>query len=204
MPKRNLLRSHASIGLLAAGGIEVFVGSVAMMTQSRAQQLLPEAQQLLPDSHIELADQDRFSWNVKKVQPQPFMNEIYWQYSAETPAFFRDSYLQFVARTFDFTSGNFNGSKSQAWAAGGWLAFRSGLIGDVFGVHAAAYTSQPIFAPFDEGGTKLLAPVQNSIGVLGQIYGRAQVGDQEFRGGRQLVRHASHQSARQPNGAQYV
>src|SRR6266436_4983470 len=187
MSKRNPLQSHVSIGLLAAGGIEIFVGSVGMITQSQAQQLLPEAQQLLPDSHIELADQDRFSWNVKKVPPQPFMNELYWQYSAETPAFFRDSFLQFVARTFDFTRDNFNGSKSQAWAAGGWLAFRSGLIGDVFGVHAAAYPSQPIFAPFDEGGTKLLAPVQNSIGVLGQIYGRMQIGDQEIRGGRQLV-----------------
>ena len=51
----------------------------------------------------------------------------------------------------------------------------------------AAYTSQPIFAPPDEGGTKLLAPPQNSIGVLGQVYGRVQIGDQEIRGGRQLV-----------------
>ena len=188
MPTRNLLRSHVSIGLLAAGGIEVFVGSIGMITQSRAQQLLPEAQQLLPDSHIELADQDRFTWSVKKVPAQPFMNEVYWpQYSAETPAFFRDSFLQFVARTYDLTRGNLDGSKSQAWAAGGWLAFRSGLIGDVFGVHAAVYTSQPLFAPFNEGGTKLLAPVQNSIGVLGQIYGRMQIGDQEIRGGRQLV-----------------
>jgi hypothetical protein len=54
-------------------------------------------------------------------------------------------------------------------------------------VHVAAYTSQPIFAPLDEGGTRLLAPPQNSIGVLGQIYGRIQIGDQEIRGGRQLV-----------------
>ena len=38
---------------------------------------------------------------------------------------------------------------------------------------SAAYTSQPIFAPIDQGGTLLLAPPQNSIGVLGQIYGRA-------------------------------
>jgi hypothetical protein len=30
-------------------------------------------------------------------------------------------------------------------------------------------------------------PQQNSIGVLGQIYGRIQIGDQEIRGGRQLV-----------------
>jgi hypothetical protein len=115
------------------------------------------------------------------------MNEIYWRYSPDTPAFFRDSLVQFVARTYYLTRDNFDGSKSQAWAAGGWAAFRSGLIGDVFGVHVAAYTSQPIFAPFGEGGTRLLAPPQNSIGVLGQIYGRIQVGDQEFRGGRQLV-----------------
>jgi hypothetical protein len=185
MPVRDPFRRHVSMGLLAAGGIEMLVGSAAV---AQAQQLLPEAQQLLPNSHIELADQDRYTWNAKKVPPQPFMNEIYWpQYSAETPAFFRDSFLQFVVRTYDLTRENFDGSKSQAWAAGGWLAFRSGLIGDVFGVHAAAYTSQPIFAPPDEGGTKLLAPVQNSIGVLGQIYGRVQIGDQEIRGGRQLV-----------------
>jgi hypothetical protein len=187
MPVRDPLR-RVSISLLAAGGIGILVGSASVVTQSRAQQLLPEAQQLLPSSHIELADQDRYTWNVKKVPPQPFMNEIYWpQYSAETPAFFRDSFLQFVTRTYDLTRDNFNGSRSQAWAAGGWLAFRSGLIADMFGVHAAAYTSQPIFAPPDEGGTKLLAPVQNSIGVLGQIYGRVQIGDQEIRGGRQLV-----------------
>lgn len=62
------------------------------------------------------------------------------------------------------------------------MAFRSGLIGDVFGVQVAAYTSQPIFAPPDQSGTLL-----TSIGTLGQIYGRVQFGDQEFRGGRQLV-----------------
>ena len=71
--------------------------------------------------------------------------------------------MQFVARTYYLTRDNFDGSKSQAWAGGGWLAFRSGLIGDMFGVHIAGYTSQPIFAPLDEGGTKLLAPRQNSI-----------------------------------------
>jgi hypothetical protein len=100
MPARQPFRRHVSIGLFAAVGIEMLVGSAAVVTQSQAQQLLPEAQQLLPNSHIELADQDRYSWNVRIVPPQPFMNEIYWpQYSAETPAFFRDSFLQFVVRT---------------------------------------------------------------------------------------------------------
>ena len=32
------------------------------------------------------------------------MNEIYWrQYTADTPAFFRDSLVQFVARTYYLT-----------------------------------------------------------------------------------------------------
>jgi outer membrane porin, OprD family len=172
-------RSELAGSIVVAGWIGFCIGSVGVVTESRAQQLLPADRE-------EIADQERLSW-TQKFPPQPYMNEVYWQYSKDTPAFFRDSLLQFVARTYDLTRDNFNGSKSQAWAAGGWLAFRSGLIGDVFGVHAAVYTSQPIFAPLDEPGTKLLAPPQNPIGVLGQIYGRVQIGDQEIRGGRQLV-----------------
>jgi len=106
---------------------------------------------------------------------------------SDTPAFFRDSLLQIVARTYNFTRDNSDGSKSQAWTAGGWIAFRSGLIGDIFGVQAAAYTSEPLFAPADEGGTKLLTPDQGSLNNFGQAYVRAQLNDQEFRGGRQLV-----------------
>jgi hypothetical protein len=145
------------------------------------------AQQLLPADRNEIADNERLSWTLSKFPPQPYMKEIYWQYSRDTPAFFRDSLVQFVARTYYLTRDNFDGSRSQALAGGGWAAFRSGLIGDMFGVHIAGYTSQPIFAPADEGGTRLLAPPQNSIGVLGQIYGRIQIGDQEIRAGRQLV-----------------
>ncbi len=167
--------------LLAAGSIMICAGSAGVVTQS-------QAQQLLPDSRTELADQERLSWSLSKFPAQPYMNEVYWpQFRAETPAFFRDSLVQFVARTYYLTRDNFDGTKSQAWAEGGWLAFRSGLIGDIFGVHIAGYTSQPVFAPPGEDGTKLLAPGQNSIGVLGQIYGRIQIGDQEIRGGRQLV-----------------
>jgi len=174
--RRELVRK-----LVVAGWVGACAGSIGPVTQS-------QAQQLLPDSRNEIADQERLSWTLRKFPPQPYMNEIYWkQYNSDTPAFFRDSLLQFVARTYYLTRDNFDGSKSQAWAAGGWLAFRSGLIGDVFGVHLAAYTSQPIFAPPDQDGTKLLSPGQNSIAVLGQIYGRVQIGDQEVRGGRQLV-----------------
>ena len=115
------------------------------------------------------------------------MKEIYWGFPADTPAFFRDSLVQVVGRTYDLTRDNSNGSKSQAWAAGGWMLYRSGLIADVFGVQAAFYTSQPLSAPSGEGGTKLLTPSQSALNVFGQAYVRAQILDQEFRVGRQLV-----------------
>ena len=163
-----------------AGWIGICGGIVGAVKESSAQQLLPA-------DRLEIADDEHVSWNLSKFPPQPYMKEIYWQYTKDTPAFFRDSLVQYVARTYYLTRENSDGSKSQALATGGWLAFRSGLIGDLFGVHVAAYTSQPVFAPTDQDGTKLLSPGQNSIAVLGQIYGRVQIGDQEIRGGRQLV-----------------
>jgi outer membrane porin, OprD family len=178
--KRIRGRSELARNVVVAGWIGAGVGLIGAVTPSQAQQLLPADRQ-------EIADQERLSWTLSKFPPQPYMNEIYWQYGADTPAFFRDALMQYVARTYYLTRDNSDGSKSQALAAGGWLAFRSGLIGDLFGVHIAGYTSQPIFAPADQDGTKLLSPGQNSIGVLGQIYGRVQIGDQEIRGGRQLV-----------------
>jgi hypothetical protein len=179
---------------LVAAWIGAFLGWVSMATPSRAQtsstsrsDTVSSTTSLLPADREEIADQERLSWSLAKFPSQPYMNEIYWQFPSDTPAFFRDSLLQFVARTYYFTRDNFDGSKSQAWTAGGWIAYRSGLLGDLFGVHAAFYTSQKLFGPADESGTKLLTPGQDPINVLGQIYGRVQILDQEFRGGRQLV-----------------
>ena len=108
--------------MFIAGLIGTCVGSVSAPTVSCAQQLLPADRE-------EIADQERLSWTLSKFPPQPYMNEVYWRYSKDTPAFFRDSLVQVVARTYYFARDNSDGSKSQAWAAGGWLAFRSGLIG---------------------------------------------------------------------------
>jgi hypothetical protein len=183
--------SSAERASIAAIGIVACIGAAVVTTPSLAQTASAnpssENSELLPDDRREIADQERLSWTVNKFPPQPYMKEIYWQLPDDTPAFFRESLVQFVARTYDLTRDNSNGTKSAAWAVGGWMAFRSGLIDDIFGVQAAYYTSQKLFGPLDEDGTKLLAPGQNSIGTLGQIYGRAQFGDQEFRGGYQLV-----------------
>src|SRR5262249_16692133 len=153
-------------------GVGVSIGCLAPATESQAQTSRYQLQtptvaqpdttastsQLLPPSREEIADQERLSWTLKKFPSQPYMKEFYWQLPSNTPAFFSESLLQYVARTYYLTRDNFDGSKSQAWTAGGWIAFRSGLIGDMFGVHTAYYTSQKLFGPLDEDGTKLLAP----------------------------------------------
>ncbi len=115
------------------------------------------------------------------------MKEIYWGFPEDSVPFFRDALVQAVGRTYDLTRDNSNGTKTQGWAAGGWLAYRSGLIDDIFGVQAAFYTSQPFIAPSDEPGSKLLTSNQGALNVFGQAYARAQIYDQELRGGRQLV-----------------
>ena len=142
---------------------------------------------LTPPTYEEVADQERPFWTLKKFPSQSYMKEIYWQHRPDTHPFFRDSLLQIVARTYYLTRDNFNGTKSETWAGGGWIAWRSGLIADLFGIHTALYTSQRIIGDPSEDNARLLAPGQNPLGMLGQLYGRVQVRDQEFRGGRMLV-----------------
>ena len=193
-------RSAFDRTLIVAGSIAFWLGAA---TQSHAQtsnvgqtnqagtpSIPPQGDAyslLLPPERSEIADQEHLSWTLSKFPSQPYMREFYWQLPSETPAFFRDSLLQIVARSYYLTRDNSNGSTSQAWTGGGWIAWRSGLIGNIFGVHAALYTSQPFYAPGDEGGSKLLTPDQNALDSLGQAYVRAQIYDQEFRYGRQLV-----------------
>src|SRR5262245_18867810 len=152
-------RSHRSrqhmAGWIVAGLIGVCVGSLGAPTQSHAQ---GTNSQLLPPWRKEIADEERVSWTLRKFPSQPYMSEFYWREPSDTPAFFRESLLHFVARTYYLTRDNFDGSRSQAWAGGGWVAWRSGLIGNVFGVPVAYCTSQPRFADSNEGGIRLLTP----------------------------------------------
>ena len=75
-------RSVSSKGLFAAWSIVICVGSLGVVTQSQAQQLLPA-------DRVEIADQERLGWTLQKLPPQPYMNEIYWQ----TPVIPRHSFV---------------------------------------------------------------------------------------------------------------
>jgi hypothetical protein len=104
--------------LIIATWIGACGGLLEAPTQSRAQSSYSE---LLPPFREELADEERQTWTLKKFPSQKYMSEFYWREPSDTPAFFRDSLLQFVARTYYLTRDNFDGSKSQAWSGGGWI-----------------------------------------------------------------------------------
>jgi hypothetical protein len=90
-------------------------------------------------------------------------------------------------RTYYLDRDKPDGSRSSAWAAGGWLGYESGWLGGWFRLGAVGYTSQPVWAPDDKDGTLLLAPGQDGYTVLGQAYAAFRVADQTFTAYRQYV-----------------
>ena len=101
--------------------------------------------------------------------------------------FLRDTSLNVHFRTFYFDRLNSNGTTNEAWAFGGWLAYKSGWLADTLAIGAVGYTSQPLYAPDDTPGTGLLHPLQESILVLGQAYGQVRYKDYILvTGGRQI------------------
>ncbi len=103
-------------------------------------------------------------------EPEPLPPLVPWfrGWVKDLPPFIRDTELVFNARTYHFDSFRPDRSRSQAWAIGGALSYRSGWLFDRLRVGTAMYTSQPIVAPDDRDGTGLLQPGQRGYTVLGQ------------------------------------
>jgi hypothetical protein len=115
------------------------------------------------------------------VQEEPWRDRL-----AAAP-FFRDTTLDLHPRTYYYVRDKLDGSINQAWAGGGWLAYHSGLLGNIFHIGATLYTSQPIVAPENQGGTLLLTSEQDAISTLGVAYLGAKFLGQDLQAGRQMV-----------------
>jgi hypothetical protein len=94
--------------------------------------------------------------------------------------FFRDTKLDLNIRTYYFYRDKFDDTKSEAWTLGGSLAYRSGWFLDHLSIGATLYTSQPLYAPDDKDGTLLLKSGQEGYTVLGDLYGRVKIVDENF------------------------
>jgi hypothetical protein len=81
------------------------------------------------------------------------------------------------ARTYDLDRIDSNDSRASAWAIGGSAGFQTGLFRDLFSIGATGYTSQPLYAPDGEGGTKLLTSDQSGYTVLGEAYAQVRLSD---------------------------
>lgn len=100
----------------------------------------------------------------------------------DTPAFLRDSRAGINIRSYyrDEVTNNTPGGSTwkEAWAAGGSFNFETGRLWNLISGGLVLYTSLPVVAPLDRDGTQLLRPQQQSYGVLGQLYGKVHLDEQ--------------------------
>jgi hypothetical protein len=98
--------------------------------------------------------------------------------------FLRDQKLDLNVRTYYLYKDKYDDSRSEAWAVGGALRYKSGYLFDRLALGAGVYTSQPVYAPDDRDGTLLLKSGQEEYTVLGR-YGRSKSSGQLLRFYRQ-------------------
>lgn len=109
----------------------------------------------------------------------------------DTPAFLRDSGAAFNFRSYyrdNLTNASPGGSGwSEAWTMGGSVSVETGRLWNLISGGMVIYTSLPLYAPLDHDGTGLLRPGQQSYGVVGQLYGKVHLDEQnEIVAGRYL------------------
>jgi hypothetical protein len=98
----------------------------------------------------------------------------------DTPPFFRDTKLDLNLRSFYFRRDKFDESVNSAWGMGGALAYKSGWLLDGLQVGTTFYWSDYLYSPKDKDGTLLLKPGQHGYTVLGQLFGRVKLFDENF------------------------
>lgn len=109
-----------------------------------------------------------------KEQPPAPYDRKRKQIEAQFPLL-RDSRLSIKPRTYYFDRQRETGGDSVAWALGGSIDYQSGWWRDRLRAGAVLYTSQRLYGPEDEDGTKLLLPGQKGFTVLGQAYIEAKL-----------------------------
>jgi hypothetical protein len=93
----------------------------------------------------------------------------------DTPPFFRDTTLDLNLRSFYFRRDEFDESVSSAWALGGALSYKSGWLLDRLQIGSTFYWSENLYGPKDKDGTLLLKPQQHGYSVLGQLFARIKL-----------------------------
>lgn len=157
-------------GRLATGllGLLLCGGPAAAQEASRGEQPTPDSVEDLSG-----AMQQAFEEEPTVLGRFPYLRQLL----QHLPPVIRDSRIRFNARTYYFDHWRANDSRGQAWAIGGALELQSGWLFDAIRAGAAVYTSQPLVAPEDQGGTGLLRPGQQGYTVPGQAWLELRYGE---------------------------
>ena len=86
------------------------------------------------------------------------------------PAWLRDLSIDFNLRSYYYKQVNRTETINEALTLGGELALVTGKFANFARVGLSYYGSYGLYAPEDRGGSGLLGPDQESLGVLGQAY----------------------------------
>ena len=103
------------------------------------------------------------------------------------PTFFSETELGAKYATFYKRDDRAAGDLAEAWAMGGSLYYRSGWLEEFLQFEVEGFTSQPIVAKEDRGGTLLLEDRQNGYTVLGIANARLQHRGLRLTGYRQYL-----------------
>jgi len=151
------------------------VGSTPVMAQEVISQEEPT-----PSSTDEVKTPMGRTFEEKEKPPLPRFFPWLKEQLKDTPAFFRDTKLNLNFRTYYFYRDKYDDTVSETWALGGALSYQSGWFLDHFAVGSVLYTSQRLYGPSDRDGALLLRPGQHGYTVVGQLYGRVKLIDDNF------------------------
>lgn len=87
----------------------------------------------------------------------------------------KDTTLKLHLRTYYMDRDKFDGTESEAWAAGGWAGVKTGYFLDHIALGMTGYTSQHLQGDDDTDGTLLLATGQEGYTVLGELYADVRI-----------------------------
>jgi hypothetical protein len=161
------------IGRVATVLVMLLWGSATVLAQEYIRN-----QESIPESVDQVVTPFELAFREKPKIPRffPWLEEQL----KDTPAFFRDTKLDLNVRSYYFDQDKSGDIKNVAWTLGGTLSYQSGWFLDRFSLGTVFYTSQKLYGPPDEDGTLLLKPGQESYAVVGEIYGKVKVFENNF------------------------
>jgi outer membrane porin, OprD family len=181
IPWKFRLMGRGLPAVLAAAFFTVALGFLAMLSLGSAPVMAQEYigdQEPVPESVDQVVTPMELSFQEKPKIPRffPWLKEQL----KDTPPFFRDTKLNLNFRTYYFYRDKYDDTVSESWALGGALSYQSGWFLDHFAVGSVLYTSQRLYGPSDRDGALLLRPGQHGYTVVGQLYGRVKLIEDNF------------------------